>query len=65
MTESFNTNRIRAMTHATWHSNPPSKRQSETKYEFAIYMCKETAENGGLLKEYCVSLRACIPGKLW
>ena len=28
-------------------------RQNETKYEPAICMCKETAENGGLLKEYC------------
>ena len=36
----------------THHSNPPSKRrQSKTKYEPAIYMCKETAENGGLSNE--------------
>ena len=32
------------------------------KYEPAIYMCKETAENGVLKKG--ISLRACIPGKL-
>ena len=27
--------------------------QSKTKYDPAIYMWKETAENGVLLKEYC------------
>ena len=49
MTESFNIN--------TCHDSRntailPSKwQQSETKYEPVIYMCKETAENGGLAKE--------------
>ena len=38
-----------------------SGQQSETKYEPVIYMCKETAENGGIEGK---SLRACIPGKL-
>ena len=40
-----------------WSQNMVTKQaaagrwQSETKYEPAIYMCKETAENGGLSKE--------------
>ena len=34
----------------------PWKQQSKTKYEPAIYMCKETTENGVLLKEHC-----CVP----
>ena len=49
---------------ATHHGNPPSKRQSETKYEPAIYMCKDTAENGMLLKEYrCVHASQVNYGK--
>ena len=32
--------------------NPPSKQRSKTKYEPAIYKCKETVENGALLKEH-------------
>ena len=38
---------------AMHYGNPPSKRQSETKYEPAIYMCIETTENGGLSKKNC------------
>ena len=42
----------------------PSERQSEMKYEPAIYMCKETAENGVLLKEYlCVHASQVNYGK--
>ena len=42
------------MTHAVTHQgNPPSKRESKTKCEPAIYMCTGTAENDVLLKEYC------------
>ena len=50
-------NRIRMMTYTPRQSaiQTTSKQQSETKYDPAIYVCKETAENGGLLKEYhCV-----------
>ena len=50
--------------HATHHGNPPSKRQSKTKYEPVVYMCKETAENGMLLKEYgCVHASQVNYGK--
>ena len=44
--------------------NPPSKRQSKMKYEPAIYLCKETAENGVLLKVYrCVHASQVNYGK--
>ena len=42
------------MTHAPRQSaikTAAKGRQSETKYEPALYMCKETAENGELSKE--------------
>ena len=45
-------------------ANPPSKQQRKTKYEPAIYICKETAENGELLKEYrCVHASQVNYGK--
>ena len=52
MTESFNTNTCHDSHLLTHHSKSAIKTQSKTKYEPAIYMCKETAENGVLVKEY-------------
>lgn len=51
----------------THQGNPPSKRrQSRTKYEPAIYMCKETAENGGLSNENrCVHVSLVNYDKPW
>ena len=49
----------------THHGNPPSKRQSKTKYEPAIYMCKKTtAKMAGLSKENrCVHVSQVNYGK--